>query len=111
MAQTSPQRQPGTRDLRRFTASLNRQSTVQAGDRLPQFTKPALIAWSADDEFFPLEDANRLAAALPSSRVEVIPEAKTFSMIDQPDILADLITEFAAAGAAPDPRGAARSAA
>jgi pimeloyl-ACP methyl ester carboxylesterase len=97
-------------DLRRFTGSLNRQSTVQAGDRLAQFTKPALIAWSADDEFFPLEDANRLAAALPSSRIEVIPEAKTFSMIDQPDVLADLITEFAAAGAAADPRrGAARS--
>jgi pimeloyl-ACP methyl ester carboxylesterase len=90
-------------DLRRFTGSLNRQSTVQAGGRLPQFTKPALIAWSADDEFFPLEDANRLAAALPNSRVEVIPQAKTFSMIDQPDILADLITDFAGAGA-----GAAR---
>jgi pimeloyl-ACP methyl ester carboxylesterase len=96
-------------DLRRFTGSLNRQSTVQAGARLAQFTKPALIAWSADDEFFPLDDANRLAAALPSSRVEVIPQAKTFSMIDQPDILAELIAEFAAVGAAADPRGAAQS--
>jgi pimeloyl-ACP methyl ester carboxylesterase len=86
-------------DLRHFTGSLNRQSTVRAGDRLAQFTKPALIAWSADDEFFPLDDAHRLAAALPSSRVEVIPRAKTFSMIDQPDILADLITDFAGAGA------------
>jgi pimeloyl-ACP methyl ester carboxylesterase len=99
-------------DLRRFTGSLNRQSTVQAGARLPQFTKPALIAWSADDEFFPLDDANRLAAALPNSRVEVIPGAKTFSMIDQPDILADLITEFAGAerataAAGSDWRGAA----
>jgi len=84
-------------DLRRFTGSLNRQSTVRAGARLTQFTKPALIAWSADDEFFPLEDAKRLAAALPNSRVEVIPQAKTFSMIDQPDVLADLITEFSAA--------------
>lgn len=84
-------------DLRRFTASLNRQSTVQAGDRLTQFTKPALIAWSADDDFFPLDDADRLAAALPNSLVEVIPHAKTFSMIDQPDVLADLIAEFAAA--------------
>jgi pimeloyl-ACP methyl ester carboxylesterase len=87
-------------DLRRFTGSLNRRSTVRAGELLPQFTKPALIAWSADDEFFPLEDANRLAAALPSSRIEVIPQAKTFSMIDQPDILADLITDFAGPGAA-----------
>ncbi len=84
-------------DLRRFTGSLNRQSTVQAGSRLGKFTKPALIAWSADDEFFPVDDANRLAAALPSSRLEVIPRAKTFSMIDQPDALADLITDFAEA--------------
>jgi pimeloyl-ACP methyl ester carboxylesterase len=83
-------------DLRRFTGSLNRQSMVRAGDRLTQFEKPALIAWSADDEFFPLEDANRLAAALPNCRLEVIAEAKTFSMIDQPDILAGLIGEFAA---------------
>lgn len=96
-------------DLRRFTSSLNRQSTVQAGGRLPHFTKPALIAWSADDEFFPLEDADRLADALPNSRVEVIPDAKTFSMIDQPDVLADLIAEFAAADAAPEWRGSARS--
>lgn len=95
-------------DLRRLTGSLNRQSTVAAGDRLPQFTKPALIAWSADDEFFPIEDANRLAAALPNSRVEVIPQARTFSMVDQPDILADLINEFALAGAA-DRRDVARS--
>jgi pimeloyl-ACP methyl ester carboxylesterase len=86
-------------DLRRFTGSLNRQSTVQAAARLPQFSKPALIAWSADDEFFPLDDADRLAAALPSSRLEVIPGAKTFSMIDQPDILAALISDFAAVGA------------
>jgi pimeloyl-ACP methyl ester carboxylesterase len=93
-------------DLRRFTGSLNRQSTIRAGERLPRFTKPALIAWSADDEFFPLEDANRLAASLPSSRVEVIPRAKTFSMIDQPDILADLVTDFAAADAAPGLRRA-----
>jgi pimeloyl-ACP methyl ester carboxylesterase len=44
-----------------------------------------------------MEDANRLAAALPSSRVEVISKAKTFSMIDQPDILAELIGDFAEA--------------
>jgi pimeloyl-ACP methyl ester carboxylesterase len=78
---------------------LNRQSTVSAAERLPRFTKPALIAWSADDAFFPLEDGRRLAAALPDSRLEVIQNARTFSMIDQPDRVADLITGFAGAGA------------
>jgi pimeloyl-ACP methyl ester carboxylesterase len=82
-------------DLRRFTASLDQESTVRAAARLPEFTKPALIAWSADDAFFPVEDGRRLADALPESRFEVINAARTFSMIDQPDALAGLIAEFA----------------
>jgi pimeloyl-ACP methyl ester carboxylesterase len=86
-------------DLRRFTASLNQQTTVRAAERLPQFTKPALVAWSEDDKFFPLEDGRRLAEVLPDSRFEVISGARTFSMIDQPDRLAELIAEFADAGA------------
>lgn len=85
-------------DLRRFTASLRQDTTVRAGERLPQFTKPALVAWSADDAFFPVEDGRRLADALPNARLEVIERARTFSMIDQPDVLADLIAGFAGAG-------------
>jgi pimeloyl-ACP methyl ester carboxylesterase len=87
------------RDLRRFTASMQQRSTVEAAERLPQFTKPALIAWSADDAFFPLEDGRRLASVLPDARLEVIQESRTFSMIDQPDRLAELIADFAGAGA------------
>jgi pimeloyl-ACP methyl ester carboxylesterase len=86
-------------DLRRLTASLKRQSTVEAGERLPRFTKPALVAWSADDAFFPLEDGERLAAALPDSRLEVLQKSRTFSMLDQPAALAALIADFAGARA------------
>lgn len=85
-------------DLRRFTATLDRRTTVAAGARLPEFAKPALVAWSADDAFFPVEDGRRLAAALPDARLEVIPRARTFSMIDRPDVLAELIGVFAGAG-------------
>jgi pimeloyl-ACP methyl ester carboxylesterase len=86
-------------DLRRLTVSLNRETMVRAAARLPRFTKPALVAWSADDVFFPREDGERLAEALPNSRLEVIENARTFSMIDQPDRLADLIANFAQIGA------------
>jgi pimeloyl-ACP methyl ester carboxylesterase len=82
-------------DLRRFTASLSQQSTLAAAARLPQFAKPALIAWSADDAFFPVEDGQRLAEVLPDSRLELIERARTFSMIDQPARLAVLIADFA----------------
>jgi pimeloyl-ACP methyl ester carboxylesterase len=87
------------KDLRSLTASLNRETTVRAAALLPTFTKPALIAWSADDMFFPREDGQRLAEALPNARLEVIENARTFSMIDQPDRLADLIADFAQIGA------------
>lgn len=85
-------------DLRRFTRSLERRSTLEAGARLAQFAKPALVAWSADDLFFLVEDGRRLAATLPAAHLEVIERARTFSMIDQPDVLAGLIGEFARAG-------------
>ncbi len=94
-------------DLRRFTGSLHRQTTVDAAAALPRFTKPALVAWSADDAFFPQEDGRRLAEALPNSRLEVIDDARTFSMLDQPDVLAALIAEFATAER-PVGRGAER---
>jgi pimeloyl-ACP methyl ester carboxylesterase len=84
-------------DLRRFTASLSQQTALTAAERLPGFTKPALIAWSADDAFFPLEDGRRLAATLPDARLEIIEGSRTFSMIDAPDRLATLIGDFAAA--------------
>jgi pimeloyl-ACP methyl ester carboxylesterase len=82
-------------DLRRLTASLNQETTLRAGERLTRFTKPALIAWSRDDAFFPLEDGRRLAATLPNAHLKVVGEARTFSMIDQPGELAGLIAGFA----------------
>jgi pimeloyl-ACP methyl ester carboxylesterase len=78
-------------DLRLFTASLRQETALSAAARLAGFTKPALVAWSADDAFFPLEDGRRLAAVLPNAELHVIEDARTFSMLDQPDRLADLI--------------------
>ncbi len=83
-------------DLRRLTASMKREITVEAADRLPGFSKPALVAWSADDAFFPVEDGRRLADVLPHAHFELIEHARTFSMIDQPDVLADLVAGFIA---------------
>jgi hypothetical protein len=88
-------------DLRRFTVSMVRAVTVGAAAQLPTFTKPALVAWSADDAFFDVQDGRRLAEVLPDARFALIERARTFSMLDQTDELAELIGEFAGA-----PRGA-----
>lgn len=86
-------------DLRRFTASLTQQTTLRAAAALPQLTQPTLIAWSGDDAFFPLADGERLATTLPNARLEVIQQSRTFSMIDQPGRLAELIAGFASGNA------------
>lgn len=82
-------------DLRQFTLSLRTEVTTNVATRLPEFDRPTLIAWSADDTFFELGDGERLAQIIPHARLEVIEGARTFSMVDQPDRLADLLSTIA----------------
>jgi pimeloyl-ACP methyl ester carboxylesterase len=82
------------RDARKFIRAVDTTITNAAADRLQGFDRPALIAWSADDRAFPISDAHGLAAELPSSRVELVEDAYTFSMEDNPNRLAELIAGF-----------------
>ncbi|BBZ46516.1 alpha/beta fold hydrolase [Mycobacterium parmense] len=82
-------------DLRQFSLSLRTEVTTSVAARLPEFDKPTLIAWSADDVFFEQEDGARLAATIPGARLETIEGARTFSMVDRPDRLADLLSTIA----------------
>ena len=85
-------------DLRRFTVALDNEVTLDAARRLGAFGKPVLLAWAPDDKLFPLELAQRLAAAVPGARLETIERSRAFSMVDQPERLAELVGDFAAAG-------------
>jgi pimeloyl-ACP methyl ester carboxylesterase len=82
------------RDLRRAVAGVHRRHTLAAAERLRSFDRPALIAWSADDRFFPRRDATRLAETIPGARLEWIEGASTFPSEDRPDRLAELIGDF-----------------
>jgi pimeloyl-ACP methyl ester carboxylesterase len=84
-----------TEDLRQFSLSLRTEVATGVAARLPEFDKPTLIAWSADDVFFAQEDGQRLAATIPNARLEIIEGARTFSMLDRPDRLADLLSTVA----------------
>ncbi len=81
-------------DARTFIKGADTAQTNAAADRLPQFDKPALMAWSADDRVFPVADAHKLAADLPNGRVELVEDAYTFSMEDNPAQLSELISAF-----------------
>src|SRR5215472_8196184 len=84
------------RDLRRLTAALgDDEFMTRIAAELAAFTKPALLAWAADDKFFPVEHARRLAAILPDAQLEVITGSRTWVMRDQPQRTADLSAELA----------------
>ena len=88
------------RDTARFFAGLDKRHTLEAAERLPAFDRPALIAWSREDRFFPRSHAERLAELLPQGRLEWIEDARTFSPEDQPGRVAELVASLSAVGAA-----------
>jgi pimeloyl-ACP methyl ester carboxylesterase len=87
-------RGPVARDLRKVLSGLDPKYTLDAAARLTAFHKPALIAWSTDDRFFPPAHAERLAKILPEARLEWIEGARTFSPEDRPERLAEAIGAF-----------------
>jgi pimeloyl-ACP methyl ester carboxylesterase len=84
------------RDTRRLIAGLGDDAFMgQIAAELAAFAKPALLAWAADDKFFPLAHARRLAGILPDARLELIAGSRTWVMRDQPQRTAQLIGRFA----------------
>ena len=87
------------RDVRGVLGGLDPAHTLDAATKLTGWDKPALVAWSAEDKFFPREHAERLATLIPDARLEWIEGARTFSPEDRPERLAELIRDFARAPA------------
>jgi pimeloyl-ACP methyl ester carboxylesterase len=83
------------RDLKCVIKGVHTRYTNEAADRLGEFDRPALIAWSRDDRFFKPTHAQRLAQELPNARLEWIENARSLSPEDQPGRLAELIAAFA----------------
>jgi pimeloyl-ACP methyl ester carboxylesterase len=82
------------RDVRKLLGGLDPSYTLDAAAKLAAWDRPALIAWSEKDRFFPTEHAERLAKLIPGARLEWIEGARTFSPEDAPERLADVIGSF-----------------
>ena len=66
------------RDTRRLIAALGDDAFMgQIAAEVAGFTKPVLLVWAADDKFFPLEHARRLAGIIPNARLELIEGSRT----------------------------------
>jgi pimeloyl-ACP methyl ester carboxylesterase len=82
------------RDVRKLLGGLDPTYTLDAAAKLASWDRPTLIAWSERDKFFPTEHAERLAKVIPNARLEWIEGARTFSMEDRPERLAEAIGAF-----------------
>lgn len=82
------------RDYGKFLRTLSPKLTLEASKHFDKFHKPVLIAWSSEDRFFPIENANKLHQQFNDSKLVFIDDAYTFSAIDNPDQLTNEIRTF-----------------
>lgn len=83
------------RDFAQLVRSISTRFTQEAALGLATFPAPALILWALEPHrFFPLDDAHRLAHALPDATVEVVPNSGPFLPEDQPEALARHVRSF-----------------
>jgi pimeloyl-ACP methyl ester carboxylesterase len=82
------------RDVVEILRRIDNRFTLEAAERLREFDRPTLVAWSTEDRFFKFRNAKRLAETIPDARLEPIEDARTFVPLDQPERLAELIGAF-----------------
>ena len=82
------------KDTEKFLRSIDPEEMLAAARKLGDYKNPVLLAW-ADERFFTMELARRIAAAFPDSRIEVVEDSRTFVPEDQPERLAGLVAAFA----------------
>jgi pimeloyl-ACP methyl ester carboxylesterase len=83
------------RDLQKVTVGMNKRHTLAAAAKLRGSELPILLAWAPGDRYFPISYAERLAGEAGNARIVTIADAKTFVPLDQPQLLAKEIAQFA----------------
>jgi pimeloyl-ACP methyl ester carboxylesterase len=76
------------------TAVKDKDFLVKAAERLPEFKRPALVVWAAEDRVMPPEHGRRLVEALPDAELIEVADSYTLIALDQPARFAQLIREF-----------------
>jgi len=84
----------GKLSLIRNATALNTNLTTEITHLLPQIEAETLILWGVDDKFQLLKYGERLADDIPNARLIKIEKARHFVMIDQPEIVAEHVSNF-----------------
>ncbi|WP_369394099.1 alpha/beta fold hydrolase [Streptomyces sp. CG1] len=82
------------RDFAQFLRTTRKDCYLQAARNLPEFTRPALVAWGAEDRMMPPATGRRLAELLPNARYVEISDARTLVQLDNPAALTEEIRRF-----------------
>ena len=91
---------PGVRrDMTRFLKAVSRRYTLEAAQTFSNFRHPVMLLWGKDDPFFSSRLATRLQQAFPDATLEFLSDSRAFVQLDQPEILAQKVTEFVHAAA------------
>ena len=86
---------PGVRsDMTRFLQAVSNRYTLEAARTFSGFHHPVLLVWGKDDPFFSGRLARRLQQAFPDATLEFLSHSRAFVPLDQPEVLAQQITEF-----------------
>jgi pimeloyl-ACP methyl ester carboxylesterase len=82
------------RDARTVIRSFNPQITNDAAAALRSTELPFLLAWGADDKAFKPALAERFRSEISTAELIMIEDCKTLVCWDQPERLAELISDF-----------------
>ena len=85
------------RDVYKVLRDISPKYTNRAALGLAEYAAPVLVAWAAEDRFFPIEHGRKLSQIVPDGRFVTIEDSYTFVSEDQPQALAKQIGAFLAA--------------
>jgi pimeloyl-ACP methyl ester carboxylesterase len=81
-------------DLVAAMGGFRPQLLIDAAGAIPRFSRPVLLVWGDECEFFPMAHAQRLAADFPHATLIPVPGAKAWVPVDNPAAVADAIGQF-----------------
>lgn len=83
------------RDFAKFaTGAPDRKTLLAWSRRLRDFNRPVLVVWATEDRLMPREHGPRLAELYPQGRLVEIGDSSTLIPEDQPERLAQVLTDF-----------------
>jgi 3-oxoadipate enol-lactonase len=61
---------------------------------LPQVSVPTLVITGEEDEMIPVEESQRMAAAVPGAKLVILPNAGHLANVEQPEAFNDALKAF-----------------